>query len=480
MVQKKKTNYPIDFVSMFREYDIRGRVNPTELNEKSVYKIVRAYAEYIKKIKITKCVLGYDNRDCSPAFCESAKKALLDAGVDVYYIGLSLSPVVYWAQYHFKAKGCVMITASHNPNGWSGFKLGCGYSKTLCTDEINTIFNSLDEKFSAPVEKGKLVEKNVRDLYINDCVSRIKMGKYKPRVLIETANGGTGLFAYEIFQKLGCTTFLLNADPDITYPRYFPNPSNMQARQKMTELVNHPYVNADLAIFFDGDGDRIGVVDENGKNVWSDILLAILSIPTLKQKKGASIVFDVKCSRTLIETIRKFGGNPVMCSTGHSYVKNKLIEVDAEIAGERSGHIFIGGENYYGFDDALFTALKLIEFLSNSGKKLGEIVKTLPCYCTSPEIQIPCPDATKYELVKKLVAKFKELYPGKVIDINGARVELDNGWGLVRASSNLPELGLIFEGKTEQDLLEIRAIFKKVLGEFKELPTDWKNDFVKI
>lgn len=476
MKEKKKNNYDSDFVSMFREYDIRGRVNDTELNERNVYRIVEAYAEYLKRIKITKAVVGYDNRDCSVAFANQAIKALTDAGIDVYFIGLTLSPICYFAQYEFKAKGCVMITASHNPNGWSGFKLGCGYSKTLDSDEIVEVFNLLDTKPVKPATKGKVFEKNIRDKYIAYTTSKIKMGEYKPRVLIETANGGAGLFAYEMFERLGCVTFLLNAEPDTSYPKYFPNPSNTEARSNFKRFVSHPYIKADIGLFFDGDGDRIGIVDENGNDVWSDKLLAILAQRLLTEKPNQKIIFDVKSSRSLIETITKCGGQPIMCSTGHSFVKNKMHAENSPLAGERSGHIFIGGDDYLGFDDALFAGLKTIECLSNAKKPLSKLIGALPKYYCSSEIQIPCRDEVKYDVIKRVVARFKELYPHQVIDINGARVEFKNAWGLVRASSNLPELGLIFEGKTQADLAEVKNIFKKVLAEFKEIGTVWQND----
>ncbi len=475
-IKMKKNGYSKEFRSMFREYDIRGLVNSEQLNEKSVYRIVKAYGALIKSRGISKAVVGYDNRDCSPAFAKSAIDALTEMGINVYYIGLSLSPVAYYAQYVYKCEGLVMITASHNPNGWSGFKLGLGYSTTLGKAEIIEVFNNVDRKFPKARKKGKVVECDVRDQYIDEVVQRIDMGEYKPRVLIETANGGAGLFAYEIFQRLGCITFLLNADPDTTYPKYFPNPSDLTARKKMEELVTHKYIHADLGMFFDGDGDRVGVVDENGNNVWSDTVLALLAEPMTKKNKDAKIVYDVKCSRALTETIKKAGGTPIMWSTGHSFIKSKMKEVGAVLAGERSGHIFIGGDEYLGYDDGIFAGAKIAERLSKAQKPLSKLVDKLPKYFTSPEIYVDCDDCIKYDIVNKLVERFKEMYPGKVCDINGARVEFENGWGLVRASSNMPLLGLLFEGKTKQDVHEIKKIFKSVMGSFKELHKPWIND----
>lgn len=465
-----------EFKSMFREYDIRGKVNKFELNEESVYEIVSAYARLIKERGIKRVVLGYDNRDCSPAFHDSALKALLEYGMKVYDIGLTLTPVSYYAQYRFEAEGLVMITASHNPNGWSGFKFGLGYSRTLGKEDIKRVYNYCLEPFDYKGNVGEVIEVNVREDYINEVLSRIKMGENKPRVIIETANGGAGLFAYEIFERLGCITFLLNADPDTSYPKYFPNPSDNNACVTIKKLILHPYIHADLGLFFDGDGDRVGVTTKDGKTVYSDIVLALLSKQLLAKHPNEKVIFDVKCSRALSETIEENGGEPIMWSTGHSFIKAKMHQENAILAGERSGHIFIGGDEYFGFDDGIFAGAKLVEFLSNQEKDLTEVVASLPKYVTSPEIYVECADNVKYRVMDKIVKRFKELYPEKVVDINGARVEFDNGWGLVRASSNMPLLGLIFEGKTRSDMEKIKEIFRSVLSEFSEVSSYWQND----
>lgn len=474
-MEKKANNYPVAFNSMFREYDIRGRINDDELNPNNVYRIIKAYSLYLSKRNITKAIVGYDNRDCSPSLAEAAIKALRDCGIDVVFIGLTLTPIVYWTQYHLESEGAVMITASHNPNGWSGFKLAKGYSKTLEPHDIIEVFNYLDEDFDVKTQ-GTYEEKDTRDAYIENIVSKIKMGPKQIRVVTENANGGAGLFMNEVFQKLGCITFQLNPEPDVTYPKYFPNPSEISSRKTMIEMVKHPYVHADLGLFLDGDGDRIGVVDNNGENVWSDIILAVLARQLLEKKKGATIIYDVKCSKALEEVILKYGGNPVMWKTGHSYIKAKMHELKAELAGERSGHIFVGGDDYYSFDDAVFVSAKLIEFLSWHEETLAEILDEFPKYVTSPEIKTHCADETKYGVVEKIVAEMKERYPGKVCDINGARVQFDGGWGLIRASSNLPELVIIIEANNMETVKEIRKVFKEILAKYPEVDKDWKND----
>ena len=467
--------YSSSFNSMFREYDIRGRVCDEELCPDNVYKIVKAYSKYLLKRNITRAVVGYDNRKCSPSFAEAAIKALRESGIDVFFIGLALSPLAYFAQYYLSCEGAVMITASHNPDGWSGFKLANGYSKTLEPDDIKEVYSYLDAPDTSSKE-GKYEEVDVRDAYIDDICSRIHMGKKKMRVVLDAGNGGAGVFVYEVFQRLGCITFQLNCDPDMSYPHYFPNPSLLEGRQRMREMVLHPYIHADIGLSFDGDGDRIGVIDERGENIWSDTVLALIAKQLLEKKPGASVVFDVKCSNQLVDVITENGGKPIMWKTGHSYIKSKLHEIDAELAGERSGHIFISGDDWYGFDDAVFVAAKLVEFLSHQDDSVSQIVAKFPQYVTSPEIKAHCADTVKYGIIDEIVEKFKSLYPGKVCDINGARVSFEHGWGLVRASSNLPELVLIFEGDTKEHMLEIRKIFKDVLKAYKDVSPVWEND----
>lgn len=472
----KKDCYSVAFNSMFREYDVRGHVSDEELNDKNVYRIVKAYGRYLENHGISKAVVGYDNRKCSPGFAKAAIDALTEMGIDVVYIGLSLSPVVYYSQYRFECKGACMITASHNPSDWSGFKFASGYSQTLESADIEELYNYLDIEDSVERKCGTVTEVNVREDYINEICSRVKMGPNKPKLVIDAGNGGAGVFAYEVFQRLGCMTFQLYCDPDDNYPQYFPNPSDVKARVRMKEMIMHPYIKADLGISFDGDGDRIGVIDNAGNNIWSDVILAIIAKQLLEKKPGAKVVYDVKCSQTLTEVVQQNGGEPVMWKTGHSYIKSKMHEIHAELAGERSGHIFVGGEDYYGFDDAVFVAAKLVEYLSNQDKTIAEVVDSFPRYVTSPEIKTFCRDEVKYDVIDKLVAEFKALYPGKVNDINGARVQFDNGWGLIRASSNLPEIVIIFEADTLEHLLEIRAVFKDLTSKYPEISAEWEND----
>ena len=461
------------FRSMFREYDLRGRVNEEELNAEAVQRIAHAFGIYLKKRKIDSTVIGYDNRKTSLDFKNAAATGLLSAGCNIIDIGLTLSPVLYFAQHHYHCPGGVMVTASHNPDDWSGMKLADGLSRTLGPAEMKELFQLVvsGERVRG---SGKYESREVRSAYIERLTDGVKLAR-PLKVVVECGNGGAGVFAYEILQRIGCLTFQLYCDPDTSYPNYFPNPSNLKARKRLREMVTHPYIQADIGLGFDGDGDRIGVQDGQGRDVWSDVMLIFLARQMLTQKPGSQIVFDVKCTQALIEEIESNGGKPVMWKTGHSHIKAKLHELNAELAGERSGHIFFN-EGYYGFDDALYAAVRLLEYLASQKKSFAELLETVPKYVTSPEIAAHCPDEVKYRVVEELVGEFKKEYGEKVIDINGARVTFDDGWGLVRASSNLPQLVIIFEAKTEERLMKIRELFRDKILAHPEVSPKWEND----
>ncbi len=461
------------FRSMFREYDLRGRVNEEELNAEAVQRIAHAFGIYLKKRKIDSTVIGYDNRKTSLDFKNAAATGLLSAGCNVIDIGLTLSPVLYFAQHHYHCPGGLIVTASHNPDDWSGMKLADGLSRTLGPAEMKELFQLVvsGERVRG---SGKYESREIRSAYIERLTDGVKLAR-PLKVVVECGNGGAGVFAYEILQRIGCLTFQLYCDPDTSYPNYFPNPSNLKARKRLREMVTHPYIQADIGLGFDGDGDRIGVQDGQGRDVWSDVMLIFLVRQMLARKPGSQIVFDVKCTQALIEEIESNGGKPVMWKTGHSHIKAKLHELNAELAGERSGHIFFN-EGYYGFDDALYAAVRLLEYLASQKKSFAELLETVPKYVTSPEIAAHCPDEVKYRVVEELVGEFKKEYGEKVIDINGARVVFDDGWGLVRASSNLPQLVIIFEAKTEERLMKIRELFRDKILAHPEVSPKWEND----
>lgn len=458
---------------MFREYDLRGRVAEGELTDDSVRLIANAFGRLLLARGNDRVVVGYDNRPASPGFKDAAVSGLLAAGLEVVDIGLTISPALYFSQYHLESPAGVMITASHNPSDWCGMKLAHGYSRTLGPAEMRELYR-LAEAGESGGGNGRRRRADTRDAYLERVTAGTRLER-PLRVAVDCGNGGAGVFAYEALQRLGCLTFQLYCDPDDSYPHYFPNPSDLKARRRLRQIVTHPYIRADVGLAFDGDGDRIGVMDERGEDVWSDRVLILLARQVLQRRAGAAVVYDVKCTRGLEEEITARGGRPVMWKTGHSHIKAKLHETGAALAGERSGHIFYR-EGYYGFDDALFAGARLLEVLAASGETLSALVAGTPPYLTSPEIAAPCADDHKYRVVDALVADFKREFGARVNDINGARVDFGDGWGLVRASSNLPELVLIFEARTEARLREIRSLFRARLAACPEIDPAWRND----
>ncbi|TSC55549.1 MAG: Phosphomannomutase [Parcubacteria group bacterium Gr01-1014_18] len=457
---------------MFREYDVRGQVKEGELTKESVYLIGRGFGTFLAKKEIREVVIGYDARSYSEWIKDETARGLADSGLRVIEIGLVTTPILYWSQYHLGQKGSAMVTASHNPNGWSGFKLSYGYSKTMGPEEIKELY-SLIEKDTFVSEKGS-IEKYAGDIiaeYGADLLSRVKINK-KMKIVVDCGNGTAGPIYPNILKQAGLRVEELFCDLDFTFPNHEPNPSDAHAAQFVCDKTRE--VGADLGIGFDGDGDRLGISDELGARVDADKFLCLLSRQALLESPGGKIVFDVKCSQSLPDDIVAHGGVPVMWKTGHSYIKQKSQEIGAILGGEKSGHIFYA-KSFFPHDDALFAALKLLEYLSNQTESFSRIMKTVPQYVTTPTLQAPCADEIKYKIVEKLVAEFKAEYGSeKVIDINGARVLFPEGWGLVRASSNLPVIVMVFEGKTEEDVEKIKEIFKAKFAKYPEIGMEWK------
>jgi phosphomannomutase / phosphoglucomutase len=423
----------------------------------------------LRDAKITECVVGHDARETSESFHRKSIQALRESGVHVTDIGTVTTPMSYWAQYHFKIKGLCMITASHNPAGWNGLKLGMDFSKTLGPEKIQQLF-SIIEKEDYIFGEGYIKSGHVTEPYMDDLVGRTKLAR-PLKVLINTGNGTAGLFAPELFRRAGCEVVEHFTNVDPSYPNYTANPDG----EKMMKDTGKQTVDngCDIGIAIDGDGDRLGIVDEKGGIVWPDRYLMLLSRLVLSKNPGSKIVFDVKVSEALPEDIAKHGGIPIMWKTGHSYIKAKLSEENAALAGEMSGHVFFG-DDFYGFDDAFYAGLKMLEYLASHDKTVSELVATTPYYIATPTIQVKTTDEEKYKIVDELVKMFKhEGY--KVNDINGARVYVRDGWGLVRASSNTPSLVLRFEAKTEETLEHIKDFFKQKLAQFKNVSAEWDS-----
>lgn len=460
--------------TMFREYDIRGRVSEDELNEETVEIIARAYGTLIvRQKKASAAVVGYDSRKCSPDFRDAVVKGLNSVGVSTVDIGMVTTPVFYFSQYLLGMPYGVMITGSHNPDGWSGFKMADGYSSTLLTDDIKQIYELVESKnFTSGKGESSRFD-NIKDCYISALKWRVKPEK-KLRVVIDAGNGIAGVYAPTLFRAAGFEVIEQFCELDPSFPHHFPNPSDLKSLEMLRKKTLEQQ--ADLGIAIDGDGDRLGVIDEKGNIIPSDRLLMLLSRQILEKKPGAKIVFDVKCSNALIKDIEERGGIPVMWKTGHSYIKRKIKDEKAAIGGEHSGHIFIV-DNFYAFDDALFSGIRLCEYLSHQSIPLSEIMKASRQYYSSPNIQVGCPDEKKYDVIEGITRDFQQEYgEDNVITINGARVNISNGWGLVRASSNVPALVVMFEAEKQEDYLAIKKILKEKLEKYPEVSKEWEND----
>jgi phosphomannomutase/phosphoglucomutase len=452
--------------SMFREYDIRGRVSDDELNERSVDLIARAYGTMLRRRGMTTAVVGHDYRQNSEWITETAIRGLVSTGVDVVSLGMVLTPVLYSAQYHYQARGGVMVTASHNPVGWSGFKLALGYSKTLGPEEVREELYGLavDEQFATG--SGAVRRADFLDDYIADVLKRVKVAR-SVRVVVNA-----GPIVPRVLREAGCEVTELYCNLDWSFPRYYPNPALVGMMDDTGEEVRRS--GADVGFAMDGDGDRLGVADEQGEVIWPDRYLILLSRQVLERHPGAKIIFDVKCSQALPEDIEAHGGVPIMWKTGHSYIKQKLWDEKAPLGGEMSGHIFFGEPAYRGFDDAVFAALKLAEFISQREEPLSSLIAQTPYYVSTPALQASCPDEVKYDVVERLTKEFQE-EGYDVITVNGARVNFGDGWGLVRASSNLPVLVMRFEAKTQGRVDEFMAIFREKLAQYPEVGSEWES-----
>ena len=443
---------------IFREYDIRGIVG-TDLTPESVTSIGKAIGTYIRRGNGKNMILGRDVRSSSVEFCNILSKALNSTGCNVIDIGMVPTPVLYFALHHFNADGGVMITGSHNPPEFNGFKISQGFH-SLYGEKVQEL-KGLIEVNDFEVGTGTTKQQPVLAEYMEKICSILEIPR-KIKVVVDGGNGCFGIVGPDLLKKLGQTPIELFSEPDGTFPNHHPDPT---VSEHLTDLIEKVRLeNAELGIGFDGDADRIGVVDEKGNILWGDQLLTIFARDILSRNPGATIVGEVKCSQNLYKDIKKHGGVPVMAAAGHSLIKNKMRETGALLAGEMSGHICFA-DNYYGFDDAIFAACRVLQIVAQSNKKVSEMLADLPKTAYTPEIRIDCPDDQKFKIVRELTEIFREKY--EVIDIDGVRVNFDDGWALIRASNTQPVLVLRLEAVTKERLKELVAVIKKQTDKYK-------------
>jgi phosphomannomutase / phosphoglucomutase len=437
---------------IFRQYDIRGVVDK-DLTTEAARGIGVAYAAYLAEHDMRGAVaVGRDNRPSGPALRDALVDGLTSSGVDVIDIGVVPTPLNYWALHHLPVVGGIQITGSHNPPEYNGFKLSVG-TASMHGEEIQHLYALTQRPATATTKKGTRRDEAVIDRYIVDVIQRIGKLARPIRAVYDCGNGAGALVAPALFDKLGLKGRGLFCESDGTFPNHHPDPT---VPENLTDLIAAVKSDgAEIGIAFDGDADRIGLVDENGGIVWGDRILILYARDVLARTgRGQPIIFDVKCSQALPMAIEQAGGKPVMWKTGHSLIKEKMREMNAPIAGEMSGHMFFT-EGFYGHDDALYGAARLLRILADSGRTVAQLLSDVPEFVSTPELRIEVPDELKFGLVERAVQYFRGRHD--VIDVDGVRVLFGDGWGLIRASNTQPVIVARYEAATAERLAAIRG-----------------------
>ena len=433
--------------SIFREYDIRGEY-PNQINEEIVRKIGNAIAGKCINLNIKEICVGRDGRNSGKSLLEAMISGLSESGIEVINVDLATSPLLYYAAKKNKYKSGIMITGSHNPKNHNGIKLVID-DKPVSGSEILDLLNK-DQKFSKSV--GPIKSLNVKDSYIEEVSQSLKINK-KLKIVIDCGNGAAGFIAPDLYKNLGCEVIELYSEVDGNFPNHHPDPGKVENLKDLTQVVKTH--DADLGLAFDGDGDRVGMVTNNGEIVYPDKILMMLSKDVLESQKG-SIIFDVKCSNVLSQIIKENGGSPIMYPTGHFHIKNGIKKHNPLLAGEMSGHIFFN-DKWYGFDDGHYSGARIIEMLSKNEKSIAEICNELPMLFSTPELNINVTDENKFKIIKEFADNCR--LEGEKNTIDGLRLDFEDGWGLIRASNTTPKLVLRFEGRSEEILNRIQNDF---------------------
>jgi phosphomannomutase/phosphoglucomutase len=452
-------------MSIYREYDIRGVVG-TDLTFDVVERIGAAYGTTVRRAGGSKVTVGRDVRDHSTPLRDRLAAGIASAGVEVVDLGVCPTPLLYYSLFHLAVDGGVMITGSHNPPEFNGLKM-CVGREAIYGDAIQALRRLVE---SGDRERGRgarsdyaIIPPYLKEL-TDQFVGRVKVNGRTPlRVVVDSGNGVAGLVAPALLRAIGCEVVELYSEPDARFPHHHPDPTVLDNLRDLIAAVGRRQ--ADLGIAYDGDADRIGVVDERGDVLWGDRLLALLAGPVLADHPGAPVIAEAKCSQVLYDEIARRGGRAVMWRTGHSLIKARMKDLGAPLAGEMSGHLFFA-DRYYGFDDAMYASCRVLELLVREGRPLSALAANLPRTVVTPEIRVDCPDDRKFKVVAGLQAFFRDArakpraFPLpilEVIDVDGVRVRTPHGWGLVRASNTQPVLVLRFESDTEAHLSEIRS-----------------------
>jgi phosphomannomutase/phosphoglucomutase len=424
-------------MSIFREYDIRG-VFGTDLTVTLAESIGRAFATHIRRGGGKRVAVGYDLRLSSPVLRAALVSGIRATGIDVVDVGLCPTPTLYFSLFQLPVDGGVMITASHNPSEFNGFKLCVGRA-SLFGEQIQALRTMIDQQDYDAGAGAETQEADFLKVYAEDVVRRF--GPFRPmRVVVDCANAAAALIAPEILTRLGCKVIPLFCEPDGRFPNHHPDPT---VPENLVDLIAEVKAQrADLGIAFDGDADRLGAVDEHGQILWGDQLTLLFALEILKEHPGASVISEVKASQILYDEVERHGGKAIMWKAGHSLIKQKMKETGALLAGEVSGHLFFA-DRHFGYDYAIYAACRLLEIVSKGGRPLSSYFADLPKSYATPEIRVDCPDDRKFQVAEACRAHFSKTH--KTIDVDGVRISFDGGWGLIRASNTQPALVLRFE-----------------------------------
>ncbi len=450
--------------TVFRMYDIRG-IADQDITEEFAYHLGRAFGSWVVERGGHRVVVGQDVRPHSAKYREALIRGLVDTGLAVHDLGTVPTPLMYFSLFHLPdIHGGIQVTASHNPREYNGFKMNIGQD-TVYGDMIQQLRRRMEEEaYHRPAAPGSRTPVDIVTPYL-DWVSRNLDASVDFAVGVDTGNGTAGPIMEQLFDRFGVRYRGLYLEPDGTFPNHLPDPTVVKYMQDLIGLVTSEGLALGLGL--DGDADRLGVVTHDGELLFGDKILGIFARDVLERNPGATIIFDVKCSQGLIEYIQRLGGKPLMWKTGHSLLKVKLKETGAPLAGEMSGHIFFK-DRFFGYDDAIYAAFRLLEILKKTGKTLRELADEIPTYFSTPEIRVGCPDDRKFAVVQQVVQDFKA-QGYEVIDIDGARVQFADGFGLIRASNTQPVLVVRCEGKTEAARDRICGVLRKELEKFPEV-----------
>jgi phosphomannomutase/phosphoglucomutase len=445
--------------SIFREYDIRGIV-PEQINEFSIKAIASAIARKCSDERVNELALGRDGRLSGEDILKLLSKELQSLGINIVNVGIVTSPLLYFAAKKLTSKSGVMITGSHNPKNYNGFKIVINDLPVSGIEMLDLISNKPDSKNIG----FEIVKKDLMDEYIEEVKSQASKNSKKIKVVIDCGNGSAGEIAPKLMRALGHEVVELFCEIDGNFPNHHPDPGKVENLQDLIESVKEE--EADLGIAFDGDGDRLGVVSNLGEIIYPDQLMMIFSRSVLQNSKTKEIVFDVKCTNLLAEIITEAGGIPIMSPTGHFHIKNTIKKTNAPLAGEMSGHIFFN-DAWYGFDDGHYSAFRLIEVINNSSSSLSTMFDQLPKAFSTPELNINVNEEEKFKIVEDFVSQ-SDFGEGRKITIDGLRVNFNDGWGLLRASNTTPKLVLRFEANSPERLNEIQNLFLNQLKKIDE------------